>query len=143
MTEETLKSYLRDIKQSFFAYRNGVVADALKTVMPYTVVFGLQVPQLAEIARSLPADRDLAQRLWQERHVRESRLLATYLFPAVGTTLEEALELSRDVATHEEADMLAFRLLKRMQDPAAVLKLMEEDSGVDSYTVATLRNHIS
>ncbi len=126
-----------------YVYRNGVVADALRTVMPYRLIYGLQIPQLSEIARSLPLDIDLALYLWRKRHIREARILATYLFPPREVSLELGLDLARDTLTREESDMLAFRLFKRMPEASALLSLMEEDPHVDEYTVAALRNHLS
>ena len=42
---------LQQIKSRFMAMRNGIVADALrKGGMPHKVIFGLNVPQLSEIA---------------------------------------------------------------------------------------------
>lgn len=101
-------------------YRNGIVADTLRQAgMAYPIIFGLQLPQLSEIARSLKAERGeeecvrLADELWADRNVRESRLLACWLFP-LGITEEKALQLAESVQTREEADILAFRLLRRL-----------------------------
>ena len=124
-------------------YRNGIVADALRPCTPYSVIFGLQVPQLAEIARSFPQDPDLAMALWDDCCVRESRLLAVYLFPPASIPMETALELARSVQTREEADMLAFRLLKRMPDPAALLAAMETDPSFPAFMLPAFRNHLS
>ncbi len=121
---------LREIKQEFYAYRNGIVADALrKAGMPYKVIFGLQVPQLAEISRQIIARiesqnngndtiaerRRLAQALWDDRGVRESRLLACYLFDHTQMDRAEAESLLNDIQTPEERDMLNFRLLRHYQ----------------------------
>lgn len=124
-------------------YRNGIVADALRAGTPYSVIFGLQVPQLAGIARALPQEPDLAMALWNDYKVRESRLLAVYLFPPAETTIETALALTRSVQTREEADMLAFRLLKRMSNPSSLLAAMEADSSIPEFSVDALRNHLS
>lgn len=124
-------------------YRNGIVADALRPGTPYSVIFGLQVPQLAGIARAHPQDPDLAMALWNDSKVRESRLLAVYLLPPAETTIETALALARSVQTREEADMLAFRLLKRMSNPSSILAAMEADSSIPEFSVDALRNHLS
>lgn len=94
-------------------FRNGIVADALrKAGMPYNIIFGLQLPQLTQIARSFNPDLSLAKELWKDKNVRESRLLACYLFPKDEVTEELALELAESVRTFEEADILCFRLLR-------------------------------
>ena len=83
---------MKDIKKEFFAFRNGITADILrKAGMPYKIIFGLQVPQIAQIARGHKPDMELADRLWNDTEVRESRLLATYLFPIGEVTESKAL----------------------------------------------------
>ncbi len=111
---------IQDIKKQFFALRNGMLADTLrKAGMPYGIIFGMNVPQLGELARNIAADSDsdlatLADALWTDRNVRESRLLACWLFPIDAVNQESALAMMADVQTREEADILAFRLLRRL-----------------------------
>ena len=83
---------IKEVKKEFFAFRNGIVADALrKAGMPYKVIFGLQVPQLAQIARGLEPSMEIADKLWADKEVRESRLLAAYLFPLHQICEEKAI----------------------------------------------------
>ena len=111
---------IQEIKKQFFALRNGMLADTLrKAGMPYGIIFGMNVPQLGQLARDITADPDsdlgqLAGQLWADRNVRESRLLACWLFPVEAVTPEAALAMMADVQTREEADILAFRLLRRL-----------------------------
>lgn len=131
------------IKKQFFAFRNGIVADALrKAGMPYKVIFGLQVPQIAEIARGIRPDMTTADELWADSTVRESRLLASYIYPHEEMTLEKGLEIARGILTREEADMLAFRLFKRLPFAASLLEAMRADTGVSEYAVAALEAHL-
>ena len=45
---------LQNIKRRFFALRNGVIADTLRRAgSPFKIIFGLNLPQLAEIAAEL------------------------------------------------------------------------------------------
>lgn len=135
---------LNDIKKSFFAFRNGIVADTLrKAGMPYKVIFGLQIPQIAEIARSQSPSLSIAEQLWNDRDVRESRILATYLFPLDKINMEKAMELARDVQTQEEADMLAFRLFKRLTFADTLLSAMEDDPEIPQSSTTALQNHLS
>ncbi|MDE5807939.1 MAG: hypothetical protein K2H76_07450 [Muribaculaceae bacterium] len=138
-----MKEQLKDIKQKFFAFRNGILADALRKQTDYGVIFGLQIPQIAEIARSLDSSLALAQALWDDVKVRESRLLATYLFPVGEIDREKALVLASEVKTVEEADMLAFRLLKRLPDAPQILEAMESREDISEYMKKTLANHLS
>lgn len=135
---------LNDIKKSFFTFRNGIVADTLrKAGMPYKVIFGLQIPQIADIARSLSPSMELAEQLWNDREVRESRILASYLFPVEEINLDKALNLARDVRTQEEADMLAFRLFKRLPFADSLLSAMENNPEIPQSSKTALRNHLS
>lgn len=109
------EAQIQEIKKSFFAFRNGVVADVLRRAgMPYKVIFGLQIPQLAEIARGLTPSMALADRLWEDSEVRESRILACYLYPVEMVTEEKARNLLGSVRTPEERDMLNFRLIRHL-----------------------------
>lgn len=129
---------LKEIKHQFMAFRNGIVADALrKAGYNYNVIFGLQLPQLAEIARTQTPSLQLAGTLWEDDGVRESRLLACYLFPAEEVDKQLALSLASSVKTQEEGDILTFRLLRRLPF-ATELKtsLKERDEG--DYVVKAL-----
>ena len=108
----TTQEAIKDIKQQFMVYRNGAVADTLRKAGYHQgVIFGLNVPQLADIARTLERDTELAAQLWNDRNVRESRLLASYLFP-LDATSEQAKAVGSEIQTREEADMLAFKWLR-------------------------------
>lgn len=131
-----------NIRKTFYTYRNGVVADALKKAGdPHVMIFGLQLPQLGAIAKELLAlleddgrselaehDRiSLARQLWSERDCRESRLLAAYLFDPARLSLDEASGLLRECQTHEEVDILVFRALRHTPHLALLLE-KEEDA---------------
>lgn len=105
-----MEELLKSIRHQFFSLRNGMIADVYRRAgAPYKTVFGLQVPQLAGIARELNCDetlrQSLAERLWKEKDIRESRLLACWLFD------KEKIELSKlesECQTQEEKDILHF-----------------------------------
>ena len=136
---------IKQIKHQFMVYRNGIVADTLRDAgMPYHVIFGLQLPQLAQIARSVAPSLSLANDLWADDKVRESRLLACYLFPKESITLEQALALARSVQTVEEADIICFRLLRYL--PFAEQLVAEIPVGTDNpsvkYCATALRRNL-
>lgn len=135
---------LNEIKKEFFALRNGIIADTLrKAGMHYKVIFGLQIPQIAGIASKFTPSVELAMELWEDRNVRESRLLASYLFPLESVDMRMALELASDVRTQEEADMLAFRIFRRLDFAKSLLNEMEkEDNGIPKYAVNSLKRHL-
>lgn len=107
-------SVVKGIKHQFMAYRNGIVADALRNagLDCYNVIFGLNLPQLGSVAGTVVPSLDLAKALWADEKVRESRLLATYIFPKEDVDVSLAEELIASVRTQEEADMLVFKLLR-------------------------------
>lgn len=106
---------IQEIHQRFFGFRNGIVAKTFHDAgAPYKRIFGLQVPQLGEIAREAGTDPELAKKLWEEKDCREARLLACYLFDPQCLAEEDALTLANDIHTREEADIMAWRLLRRL-----------------------------
>lgn len=116
---------IREIKHEFFVYRNGAMVDTLKRLgMPHATIFGLDLPRLNEIASRAGGDLSLADTLWADKDVRESRLLACILYSGL-IGMEKALELTSEVRTQEEADLLAFRVLKRMENPVMMLAIIE------------------
>ncbi|MBD5291491.1 MAG: hypothetical protein HDS24_05420 [Bacteroides sp.] len=140
---------IQEIKQDFFAYRNGMVADTLRRAgYPHKVIFGLNLPQIAVIAGKILSERDhIAEQLWKDPDVRESRLLACYLYDPASLTKEECIEKGSEVRTREEADMFAFRVLKRRKDAVELLNILrEKDAGhADSpatITAAALSAHL-
>lgn len=116
------------------AFRNGIVADAFhKAGAPYRVVFGLQIPQLGEIARrvmdgvSAEERHNLAFKLWEDRGVRESRLLATWFFDASRLSIEQWEAIAADCLTQEEADILCWRQLRRYAGREALTERLRQD----------------
>lgn len=78
------------IKRRFFAMRNGVIADVIrKSGAPYPLVFGLNLPQIKEIASELPRETELADQLWADRRTRESLMLAPMVHPLEEMTHEK------------------------------------------------------
>lgn len=106
-----------------------MVADSLKGLGdPHKLIFGLQIPQIAHIARSLSEElseeelRALADELWSERDCRESRLLAPYLLDGKNITRSKAEEMLDDCRSAEETDILVFRCLRYCPDARAIRK---------------------
>lgn len=126
------------------AYRNGIVSDTLrKAGMPYNIIFGLQLPQIAAIAREYGASDELADSLWKDSGVRESRLLACYLYDAENMTQEKALNIASTVQTAEEADILCFRLLRRLPFAETLaLRLTAAESPLAAYCGEALRRNL-
>lgn len=102
------------IKRRFFAMRNGVIADVLrKAGSPYHIIFGLNLPQITEIAREQHHRRELAEQLWADQRTRESRLLATMVYPIDEMSDDDAMRWLETASDVETADILCHRLLRR------------------------------
>lgn len=109
----TIDDTLRALRQAFFAYRNGVVAEALRRGGdPHALIMGCQLADLLQITRPITPDAALAEALWADRSHRECRLAATMLYPAGEMTADAALRWATDVQCIEEADVLCHRLLR-------------------------------
>lgn len=110
------RNAMQNVKRRFFALRNGVLADVLRrSGSPYRIIFGLNVPQIKEVAAVFGYDRDLAEKLWADTSTRESRLMAPMLVnPEEFTDVEAKEWVNGAQAIAEECDMLCMGLLRRL-----------------------------
>ena len=127
-------SVLASIKKDFYIYRNGVVADALKALYGSgKMIFGLTVPQFMELSKKYPKDINLGLSLWKEKNIRECRILALYIIPPESVSPEIARELIADVESGEEAEFLAFRLLRRINNARQFYESLDWDDFQDRW----------
>ena len=91
----------------------------------YKVAFGCSLPDIKDIARRIETERadaesllygvdatELAEALWADEAIRESRMLAPMVYPRGTMTVEVAERWALLIATHEVADvacMYAFQ----------------------------------
>lgn len=116
------KQIFNQVKQQFFAMRNGAVAEQMRTRgLNYKLNLGLNLPQVAEIAQEysarLGSDEDraeLAQMLWDNEGTRCSRLMAPMLMPPAMMDADRALRWALEAQTTEVADVLCHRLLRHL-----------------------------
>lgn len=112
---------MQTVKRRFFAMRNGVLSDRLrKAGSPFRIIFGLNLPQLEEIAADYRGNVDLARRLWDNRTTRESRLIAPMMMSGTAVSREEAEEMLSDVETPEVADILCHKLLRHHPEAISI-----------------------
>lgn len=138
---------VQDVKQKFFAYRNGIVADALRKASDrHSIIFGLNLPQLAEIAQMTGKDATLARTLWQDGKVRESQLLAPYIMPTEDFVQEEAMEWIKEAPNHEVTDLLCMKLLRNLPYALELLASLEQSDSEPTehirYTAMRLRKNL-
>ena len=73
---------LKQIKQSFHLFMNGITAQSMREKgAEYKVNWGIDLINLRKIAKEYGKDYDLAIALWKENS-RECKILATYIMPA-------------------------------------------------------------
>lgn len=134
---------IQTIKRRFFALRNGVIADTLRRGgSPFKIIFGLNVPQIKEIAAETGFRSDLASQLWANTTTRESMLLAPMLIDPKNMTYDDARRMIGDVPCVEVADILCHGLLRKCADAYGWAKrLAEEDSDMHRYAAMRLLWH--
>lgn len=117
---------MREIKQYMFARRNGVTADVLRRAgSGFEMIFGVDVPSISSLGREMGYNKELAMALWADRKVRESHLLAAWLLDPEALSEDECVRLAESVVDMEDAQMLAFRVLKHRPE---VLPLLSPES---------------
>lgn len=125
------------VKRRFFAMRNGAVAASLRAMgAPYRIIFGLQLPQIAEIARDFAPDAELAAQLWANTSTRESMLMAPMLFEVGGVPPDTAMELATSATTAEVADILCLKLLSRLPFAWSMVEALRDSEADMSRYVA-------
>ncbi|MDE6332414.1 MAG: hypothetical protein K2L80_07405 [Muribaculaceae bacterium] len=103
------------MKRHFFAMRNGIVADTLRRAgSPYHIIFGLNLPQLAEIASLTPHTVELSDALHANSSTRCSCLMAPMIHPHADMSHEKALRWMSEALCTEETDVLCHRLLRHL-----------------------------
>lgn len=126
---------MQTVKRRLFAMRNGVIADALRRAgSPFRIIFGVNLPQLVEIAEGTPHTCELAQALWDNRTTRESLLLAPMLYPRRLMTADIAARWMRRTMAPEVADILCHRLLRHLPFAEGLVDgAMVEDDDLTRY----------
>ena len=132
----TQYSEMQLIKRRFFAMRNGVIADALrKGGVDTPIIFGLNLPQIVEIAAEQDARPELAEQLWSDVRTRESRLLAPMVYPVELMSEDDAERWLVTAGNIETADIVCHRLLRRHPSAAALaVKHAYDDDPMARYT---------
>lgn len=126
---------MQTVKRRLFAMRNGVIADALrKGGSKYRIIFGLNLPQLVDIAREFGPDPQLARALWDNSTTRESRLLAPMLMEPTATPRDAAIGMARQIDDIETADIFCHRFLRRHPQAVEMLdELLADDAPMTRY----------
>lgn len=123
-----MKDLLREIKQSFRLYMNGVTAQSLREKgLDYHLNWGASLGHLREMARDYEPSHELAMALWHE-NVRECKILATLLMPHEEMTLDEAWQWVSETPTQEIAELATMNLYQHLPFAKTLaLSLIESD----------------
>ena len=131
---------LKKFKHEFYTYRNGIIADRLRSAGDcHKIIFGLNIPQLVNIANEYGKNVETARLLWNNSTCRESRLLAPMLFPIEIMQYDEACQWIESIENIEIADNLCHKLLKRLNyAQELIIKYSTHDSDILRYTAFRL-----
>ena len=141
-------SRMQQVKRQFFAMRNGMLAHQMRSRgLEYRVNFGLNIPQIKEIAAELldsgmssSEQLELANRLWENANTRESRLLAPMLFPADIMPPQTAAQWLAEAQTTEVADHLCHSLLRHLPFAADIaIALFNHEKATSQQRYSALR----
>lgn len=130
----TTFSRLQQVKRRFFAMRNGVIADTYRRAgSPFRIIFGLNLPQIVEIAAEFGPDAELAAALWANTSTRESMLLAPMLLRPEDITTEDAFKMIDGCPSAETVDILCHRLIRKAPF-AFTVAVTAADAGLSPLT---------
>lgn len=129
----------KNIRHEFFVYRNGLLADNLRNSGDsHRLIFGLNLPQIVNIANNYPANEDVAIELWNSSETRECRLIAPMLYPIDKFTEETALKWISDVENIEIADNLCHKLLRKTTFAYNICNKLTNGSDLERYIALRL-----
>lgn len=135
------KTPLQNIKQRFFALRNGMLADMIrKSGSPFKIIFGLNLPQIREVAAAFGTDAELAETLWANSTTRESRLIAPLLADRSTFTLDDARRWCGTLSgSLEEVDILCWALLRHLYGVEVLVdEMADSEADIRRYTALRL-----
>lgn len=109
----TIEGQLAYIKKNIYLHKNGIVSESMEDKgIHYAMNYGVSLLDLKQLVDTLPHNELLAQRLWDE-NIRETKLLATLLYPAESMNEEKAITWLKDINNIELAEQVARNLLSK------------------------------
>ena len=136
---------MQNVKRRFFALRNGDIANTLrKAGSPYRIIFGLQLPQILEVAAASGIDSALAESLWANDSTRESRLMAPMVADRQTFSLNDAQRWISSLVSTEEVDLLCHRLLRHLPFASEIISEsgMDGRSDIEHYLALRLARNL-
>ena len=125
-----VKSPINHIKQRFFAMRNGIVADSLKKAgSPYSVIFGLTLPQIIDISRDADKNYSLALSLVEDERCRESQLMSSLVVDHTDfCDTSMIIDWLRKLKSQEAIDLFCLKVLRHIDKPFEKAKVCLEQN---------------
>lgn len=109
-----IKNKVKQIKQSFRFYMNGVTAESLrKKGLNYKICWGVSLQHLQEMASEYGKHPILAEELWKSE-VRECKILAILTYPVNHFTQQVAETWIKGIDNQELAELLVFNILQHV-----------------------------
>ena len=137
-----IRETIKEIKTQLRLSMNGIVsAHQRKQGLDYKINFGVEIPRLKALASNYQKDKQLAEALWGE-NIRESKLLAIFLYPTEEFTTETAEKWIGECPFTEIADHLSRNLLVSSWDAKekALLRISASDNMKRYCGYSTLSN---
>lgn len=105
---------VKSIKNDFRLGMNGIISTSMRNKgMDYKIIFGLSLPQLRTLSEKYSPNQEVATRLWNE-NIRESKLLATMLYPYSEMDIDVAKEWIDEIKYSEVADIASMFLFSKL-----------------------------
>jgi 3-methyladenine DNA glycosylase AlkD len=105
---------LQEIKKKIYLKMNGVTVEQMeRSGVCYPKNYGVSFPEIRQLSGRYAKNSVLAQALWREK-IRETMLMATFLYPETGFDESQADKWVEDVATLEMAENISRNLLCRL-----------------------------
>jgi 3-methyladenine DNA glycosylase AlkD len=106
-----VQQQLHSIKRKIYLKMNGVTAEQMEKIgVFYSKNYGVSLSEIKHLSEEYSKDGTLAQALWYEK-IRETMLVATFLYPEADFDAVRAEEWVSDVSTLELAENLSRNLL--------------------------------
>ena len=133
----------KQIRQEFFVYRNGLLADTLRNAGDtHKMIFGLNLSQITDIAKRFDANELVACDLWNSNGTRECRLIAPMLYPIDKFDEETATKWISEVENTEIADNLCHKLLRNTPFASKLCLKFTDGNSLERYTALILAINI-
>ena len=109
-----IEDQLKKIKSALRMRMNGEISDNMtqKGIL-YKLNYGMLLPELKNLSKKYTPHKLLAERLWHLR-IRETMILATYLYPIDEFSIETAQEWLEMFSTREIAEICCFNLFSKL-----------------------------